>query len=122
MPILTENELQDALTDIREVRESQERKAPTPAYDFAAALDALAEWKITSPDAENAQSIDQKLGNQAYTIFFALKLAAKVMQEPSEGMCIFAEARKRNHQNCMYSEIFTAMISQACAEITTQKD
>ena len=51
----------------------------------------------------------------------ALKLAAKVMQEPSEGMCMAVQGRLPVKFS-EYASCFTAMISQACAEITTQKD
>lgn len=97
------------------------QNAPTPAYDFAAAqdkFDSIVDLYCESPSVSAAQLVDYAGGtNHAAAIRFALKLAAKVMQEPSHTMLDAAiKSYNQNGQFALQSH-FTAMISQACKEV-----
>lgn len=84
---------------------------PTPAYDFAAAEVAFNSTR------------EKKSGEFYDTMIFALRLAAKVMQTPSHAM------QDAFYENATVTSVgtipnmaqaFTAMISQACAEVENE--
>lgn len=56
------------------------------------------------------------------TIIFALKLAHKVTQEPSEGMVDEADIENMQWAPCAdYDVIFKAMIKKACEEVECEQ-